>query len=163
MARDSSKLSGKAHGGERVDNFYQVKTQRHMMQTFSTTKDSSRLNLADPSRVHQVKQLEFFQKHGKKDSLMDVKAAEAALTDRKRAESTLVEMNKGRFSVMGAPSKGMGAPGTGSSEHGSPMSTTQTQMRLERAKLNQQVLAQAEAEKLNLQALHRVKKFQVSE
>lgn len=36
-------------------------------------------------------------------------------------------------------------------------------MRLERAKLNQQILALAEAERLNHQALRRVKKFKVSE
>jgi hypothetical protein len=36
-------------------------------------------------------------------------------------------------------------------------------MRLERAKVNQQILALAEAERLNHQALRRVRKFKVSE
>ena len=69
----------------------------------------------------------------------------------------------GNLTVMGAYNKGAVPPGTSQSVLSSPGAFTKTQIRHERAKLNQQVLAQAEAERLNHQALRKVKKFKVSE
>lgn len=163
---NSSKImSNKGLGGERPDNFYKVKANRHMMQTLSPGKDASRTHLIDPQKNHQLKQIEFYQKHGKKAGDLELAAVERS----RRAESMLVgEGNRGRnnrgghLTTMAAYNKGL-PPGTSQSVLSSTGAFTKTQMRHERAKLNQQVLAQAEAERLNHQALRKVKKFKMSE
>ena len=71
------------------------------MQTLSPSKETARAQLFDPSKNHQMKQLEFYQKHGKV-APAEGNAKETMSVDRRRAESTLVEGTKGRLSLMGA-------------------------------------------------------------
>ena len=67
-----------------------------MMLTMSPNKETSRSHLMDPTKTHQMKQLEMYQKNAK----MAMAAAESvddldmpSLEKNKRAESTIVLNN----------------------------------------------------------------------
>jgi len=68
-----------------------------MMLTMSPNKDTSRSHLMDPTKTHQLKQIELYQKNAQRamaaaDSLDDLDIP--SIEKHKRAESTLVLNNK---------------------------------------------------------------------
>lgn len=172
LGPSSSKVMGTK--GDRNDNYYKAKANKHMLLTLSPSKDASRTHLLDPQKNHQLKQVEFYQRHGKRATATEISELDIIAVDRsRRAESMLIDSNTnrarnsnrpGNLSVMGAYNKtGALPPGVSQDVLSSPGGLAKSQVRQERAKLNQQVLAQAEAERLNHQALRKVKKFKMSE
>ena len=67
LAQGYEKQYGKKHNmsTERGENQYKTKANRHMMLTMSPNKETSRSHLMDPSKAHQIKQIELYQKNAK--------------------------------------------------------------------------------------------------
>ena len=65
-----------------------------MMLTMSPNKETSRSHLMDPSKTHQIKQIELYQKNAKQAMAAAESADDISIEKHKRPESMMLSNNK---------------------------------------------------------------------